>query len=447
MKESLPANKLISHYRILHKLGAGGMGEVYLAEDTRLNRKVAIKLLLTESTADEESRKRLLREAQAAAKLDHPNICSIYEVAEEDGRSFIVMQYVEGETLAKLIQRKPLDLRESLDIAVQVADALAEAHRHSIIHRDIKPQNIMVTPRGQAKVMDFGLAKVVRERSLAESEAETESLLTEPGVILGTVPYMSPEQVRCEMPDLRSDIFSFGAVLYEIVTGHQPFPTESAAATFSSILTREPPPLARYSREVPAELERIVRKTLRKDREERYQTARDLLIDLKNLKHHLEFDAETERSKESLSSGGATTVASAGQMSVATANDPVTRTGEIAAARTTSSAEYVVNKIRRHKLAALIALLVIVTAALGLGLYLHARNSEVAIDSIAVLPFDNQNHDPNTEYLSEGLTESIINSLTQLPNLKVIARSSAFHYKGKEADPFAAGKESGCALS
>jgi len=443
MKESSPANTTISHYRILSRLGAGGMGEVYLAQDTTLNRKVAIKLLPPESVTDEQAKKRLIREAKAAATLDHPNICAIHEVGEEDGRSFIVMQYIEGETLAKLIQRKALDLRESLDIAVQVADALAEAHRHGIIHRDIKPQNIMVTPRGQAKVMDFGLAKVVRERSLAESEAETESLLTEPGVILGTVPYMSPEQVRCEIPDVRSDIFSFGAVLYEIVTGHQPFSAESTAATFSSILTREPPPLARYSREVPAELERIARKTLRKDREERYQTARDLLIDLKNMKHHLEFDAETERSKESLSSGGATTVASAGRMSVATANDPATRTGEIAAARTTSSAEYVVNELKRYKLAALIALLVIVTAALGLGLYLHARNSEVAIDSIAVLPFDNQNHDPDTEYLSDGLTESIINSLTELPALRVIARSSVFRYKGRDADPLGVGHELG----
>jgi serine/threonine-protein kinase len=440
---ALQSGTQLGAYRILGPLGAGGMGEVYLAEDTQLDRKVAIKFLPPESIADEQAKKRLVREARAAAKLDHPNICAIHEVGEEGGRSFIVMQYIEGETLANRIHRNPMVLRDVLDVAVQVADAVAEAHRHGIIHRDIKPQNIMVTPRGQAKVLDFGLAKVVRERSLAESESETESLLTEPGVILGTVPYMSPEQVRCEMPDVRSDIFSFGAVLYEIVTGHQPFSAESAAATFSSILTREPPPLARYSREVPAELERIVRKTLRKDREERYQTARDLLIDLKNLKHNLEFDAETERSKESLSGGGATTVASAGQMSVATANDPATRTGEIAAARTTSSAEYVVNELKRYKLAALIALLVIAAAALGLGLYVHTRNSEVAIDSIAVLPFDNQNHDPDTEYLSDGLTESIINSLTQVSNLKVIARSSVFRYKGKETDPLAAGKELG----
>jgi serine/threonine-protein kinase len=419
------------------------MGEVYLAEDKRLARQVAIKVLPSESIGDQQSNKRLIREAQSAATLDHPNICTIHEVGEEDGRSFIVMQYVEGETLATLIRRKPLELREALDIAGQVADALAEAHSRGIIHRDIKPQNIMVTPRGQVKVLDFGLAKVVRERALVESEAETESWLTTPGTIIGTVPYMSPEQVRGEELDARSDIFSFGAVLYETVTGHQPFSAESAAATFSSILTQEPLPLARYSRDVPAELERIVRKTLHKDRDERYQTARDLLIDLKNLKHRLEFDAETERSKESLSSGGATTVASVGQMPVATANDPVTRTGEIAAARTTSSAEYVVNELKRYKLAALIALLVVVTGALGLGLYLHARNSEVAIDSIAVLPFDNQNHDPDTEYLSDGLTESIINSLTQLPALRVIARSSVFRYKSRDADPLGVGHELG----
>jgi serine/threonine-protein kinase len=443
MEESPQANETISHYRIVSKIGAGGMGEVYLAEDTNLHRKVAIKFLPAESIADEAAKKRLIREAQAAATLDHPNICAIHEVGEEDNHSFIVMQYIEGETLAKLIQRKPLDLRESLDIAVQVADALAEAHRHSIIHRDIKPQNIMITARGQVKVLDFGLARVVRERALIESSVETESLLTEPGMIIGTVPYMSPEQVRGEALDARSDIFSFGAALYEIVTGHQPFSAESAAATFSSILTREPPPLARYSREVPAELERIVRKTLHKDRDKRYQTARDLLIDLKNLKHNLEFDAETERSKESLSSSGTTSVASAGQMSVATASDPVTRTGEIAAARTTSSAEYVVNELKRYKLAALIALLVILSASIGLGLYLHARNSEVAIDSIAVLPFVNQNHDPETEYRSDGLTESIINSLAQLQNLRVIARSSVFRYKGKDTDPMAVGKELG----
>lgn len=192
------AGTTISHYRVITKLGAGAMGEVYLAEDTLLDRKVAIKFLPTKSTADEQAKKRLVREARAAAKLDHQNICSIYEVAEEDGQSFIVMQYVEGETLATRIQRKPLELRESVDIAVQVADGLSEAHSRGIIHRDIKSQNIMVNARGQAKVMDFGLAKIIEQRSLIESDAETESLLTAPGMIVGTVPYMSPEQVRGE---------------------------------------------------------------------------------------------------------------------------------------------------------------------------------------------------------------------------------------------------------
>ncbi|MFY9608030.1 MAG: alpha/beta fold hydrolase [Blastocatellia bacterium] len=304
MKAPAPGT-IISHYRILQRLGAGGMGEVYLAEDTQLDRKVAIKFLPPESLSDEPAKKRLVREARAAAKLDHPNICSVYEVAEEDSRRFIVMQYVEGETLASRIQRKPLELKEVLEVAAQIADALAEAHSHGIIHRDIKPANIMLTARHQAKVMDFGLAKVVRERSLTDTTAETESLLTEPGAIIGTVPYMSPEQVRGESLDARSDIFSFGAVLYEMLSGRQPFSAESAAATISALLIRDPPPLARYSREVPAEMERIVAKALRKNREERYQTAKDLFIDLKTLRQRLEFQAELGRSQSPDSRGGA----------------------------------------------------------------------------------------------------------------------------------------------
>jgi len=301
-------SQTISHYRIISKLGAGGMGEVYLAEDTRLDRKVAIKFLPPESTADEQAKKRLVREAKAAAKLDHPNICAIYEVNEEDSRSFIVMQYVEGETLAKLIERPPLELREALDIAVQMADALAEAHSRGIIHRDIKPQNVMVTARGQVKVLDFGLAKVVQQRSMVESEAETQSLLTEPGLIIGTVPYMSPEQVRGEVLDARTDIFSFGGVLYEMITGDRPFGAETAAETVLAILTKEPPPLLRYVNNVPEELQRIVCKCLEKDRGRRYPTTRDLAIDLENCRR--EFDQITT-SLESKPSGGESVAAGA----------------------------------------------------------------------------------------------------------------------------------------
>src|SRR4029453_10023397 len=218
------------------------------------------------------------------------------EVDEQDERIFIVMQYIEGETLASCITRRPIELGEVLDIAVQVADALAEAHSHGIIHRDIKPQNIMISARRQGKVMDFGLAKAVKTSNSLESEVETQSLLTEPGAIVGTVPYMSPEQVRGQSLDSRSDIFSFGSVLYEAISGHQPFAAENAPATLSAILAREPPMLARFSREIPQELERIVTKALRKDIEQRYQTVNDLLIDLKSLRQRLEFEAELERS-------------------------------------------------------------------------------------------------------------------------------------------------------
>jgi len=297
MKEAIPSGTAISHYRILNKIGAGGMGEVYLAEDTQLDRKVAIKFLPRESTLDEQANRRLIREARAAAKLDHPNICSIYEVAEEEGQSFIVMQYIEGETLASRIQGKPIELKDVLGMAAQAADALEGAHSRGIIHRDIKPANIMISARGQVKVMDFGVAKVIREGVSGESKAETCSLLTEPGTIVGTVPYMSPEQVRGDVLDARSDIFSFGSVLYEMVSGHQPFASENAATTCSAILTREPTPLARYSKQVPPELERIVSKALRKDREERYQTAKDLLLDLKSLKQEMEIAAKLEHLK------------------------------------------------------------------------------------------------------------------------------------------------------
>jgi serine/threonine protein kinase len=212
LSESLSPNTKLSHYRIISKLGAGGMGEVYLAQDTLLDRKVAIKCLSANSVAEEPAKKRLFVEARAAAKLDHPNICSVYEVGEEDGRQFIVMQYVEGETLDVRASRNPLPLSEILTVASQVADALAEAHAHTIIHRDIKPSNIMLTRRGQAKVMDFGLAKSIG--GTADSDANTQIVLTTPGTILGTLPYMSPEQVRGEQVDARSDVFSFGVTLY-----------------------------------------------------------------------------------------------------------------------------------------------------------------------------------------------------------------------------------------
>jgi tetratricopeptide (TPR) repeat protein len=270
----------ISHYRILSRLGAGGMGEVYLAEDTKLERRVAIKFLSVESATDDSAKKRLIREARAAAKLDHPNICAIHEVGEEGGRSFIVMQYVQGETLAERLQRDPLPLLDAVAIAEQVAKALGEAHAHKVVHRDIKPQNIMLTERGQVKVLDFGLAKTKPERVLGGCEADTEILVTESGVIVGTVPYMSPEQVRVEDLDGRSDIFSYGVLLYEMLSGRRPFEARSAAEIISAILTREPPPLKGPEGSVPVALERLVQKCLEKEPARRYQTTEELVDDL-----------------------------------------------------------------------------------------------------------------------------------------------------------------------
>src|SRR5436190_7464393 len=294
---ALPAGTRIGRYEITALIGSGGMGEVYLSEDTQLGRKVAVKILNSELAADATARKRLVREARAAATLDHPNICSIHEVGDADGHQFIVMQFVEGETLDARLKDRPVDIKEALNTAVQLADALAEAHTRGIIHRDIKPANVMITKRGEVKMMDFGLAKILSDGVPYGSEAETAALVSTPGTLIGTMPYMSPEQVRAETLDARSDIFSFGILLYELVTGQRPFHGASTAELASSILTHEPPPMARYSHDVPAELDRIVSKSLHKDPEDRYQTSKDLLIDLRTLRDEVEFRHRLERSQ------------------------------------------------------------------------------------------------------------------------------------------------------
>jgi serine/threonine protein kinase len=277
----------ISHYRIVEKLGRGGMGEVYLAEDKQLGRKVAIKFLPREVATDERAKQRLLREAKTAATLDHPNICAIYEVGQEGDNSFVVLQYIDGETLASRIKRHLPDLREALAIALQVADGLNEAHARGIIHRDIKPENIMLTTRNQVKVLDFGLAKVMTDSSI--SGADTASMLSVPGMLVGTLPYMSPEQVRCEELDCRSDIFSFGTVLYELLSGRRPFDAKSAAEVISAILTAEPAPISRSSlaHNGSAE-EELIRKCLEKDPALRYQTIGDLIPDLQHIRSEYE---------------------------------------------------------------------------------------------------------------------------------------------------------------
>jgi tetratricopeptide (TPR) repeat protein len=279
--------KLIGSYKIEARLGSGGMGEVYLAEDTKLERKVAIKFLPIELEEDDLARRRQIREARAAAKLDHPNICGIHEVAREASHSFIVMQYVEGETLASKIQRRPLELSESLDLAIQVADALSLAHSRGIVHRDIKPQNVMITPRGQVKVLDFGLAKLVRLDTTEQDAFYRESRLSETGLIIGTVPYMSPEQAKGEPVDARSDLFSLGALLYECVTGKPAFVGKTPVEICAQVIHVDPPPPSQLDPRGPPELDRIVAKALAKDCGARYQSAEQLLKELRVLRDAL----------------------------------------------------------------------------------------------------------------------------------------------------------------
>jgi len=443
---ALAAGTKLGRYEIRSKIGEGGMGEVYLAQDTKLARKVALKILPVEIAAHPDWMKRFVQEAKTASALNHPNIITIYEIEHIDSVNFIATEFIDGETLRRRMRKAPMKVGEVLDVAAQIAGALSAAHAAGIVHRDVKPENVILRADGIVKVLDFGLAKLTERPppDSVDAEAATKALVqTEPGVVLGTVAYMSPEQARGLAVDARTDIFSLGVVIYELIAGQAPFGGTTRSDLIAALLEREPPPLARFTPQVPAELERIVMKALAKDPDERFQTARDLLIDLKRLKQKLDVDAELERtSAPELRSGGGDAKPSQAREAISTAPRATAQTA-FGSSSATSSAEYLVSGIKQHKLAAAIALLVLVTGAAGLSVYLYSRNTEVTIESIAVLPFVNQNHDPDSEYLSDGVAESIINSLTQLPNLRVISRSSVFRYKGKEADPMAAGKELG----
>jgi serine/threonine protein kinase/tetratricopeptide (TPR) repeat protein len=444
--EGLSPDTNLSHYRIVSKIGAGGMGEVYLAQDTsELGRTVALKILAAEVAKDKDRLQRFTLEARTVSNLNHPNILTVHEFGQTDSASFIATEYVDGVTLREHLSSRRLKLIDVLDVAIQIVAALNAAHEAGVTHRDLKPENVMVRKDHIVKVLDFGLAKLSESRPLGTAKSETGEdaatkvlIRTEPGLIMGTVSYMSPEQSVGQGVDQRTDIWSFGVVLYEMIAGAVPFPGKDIHRQIIAIQEAEPLPLAQQVEGVPERLEEIVAKCLAKDKNERYQTAKDLLIDLRNLRRKLDVDAEIERTVAPAlrsSSGGASASTQGVQMNA--------RSASAAQMSTTSSAEYVVSGIKQHKIAAAIVLLALVVAAAGLGLYLHARNTEVAIESIAVLPFANQSQDPNTEYLSDGLTEGVINSLTQLPNLRVAPRNSVFRYKGKEIDPSAAGQELG----
>lgn len=410
---SLSTGNNLGRYQIISLLGVGGMGEVYVGLDTKLDRKVALKILPADVSSRRDRMDRFVREAKAAAALNHPNIAHVYEINETDGINFIAMEFIDGETLRTRILQGPQKLQDAVDITIQSASALVAAHQAGIIHRDIKPENVMIRRDGIVKLLDFGLAKLMidKEAEIDSSAPTVLNVKTKPGSVMGTTSYMSPEQARGLELDPRTDIFSLGVVLHEMVTGRLPFEGANSYEIVSSILSDKEVP--RLGIELD-ELERIASKALSKERDNRYQTTKDLLIDLQNLNDHLRFEAKIIRSSRP-------TLPSAHE-------------------QTRRAAPLLTQTIGRYRLAMLL-MIAIITGIVATGLYLRRTKSEVAIHSIAVLPFVNENKDPNTEYLSDGIPETIINSLSQLPNLKVMSRTSVFRYKGQQVNAQAIAKE------
>ena len=405
--------RAVGNYIITRRLGSGGMGEVYLAEDTRLARPAALKLLAAHLTADEERAGRFRQEALAASALNHPNIMTVYEIGQWRGRDFIATEYVEGVTLRTRMRGRGLSLAASLDIALQIAGALGAAHGAGIVHRDIKPENVMVRPDGLVKVLDFGIAKYTQPARAPSSKQEWVKTAT--GAVIGTTSYMSPEQARGTPVDARTDIWSLGVILYEVVARRLPFPGKTPTERVAAIIEREPEPLSKLRRGVPAELERVVSRALAKHRDERYARAADLAEDLRKLRATLGEDRPFRFALPAPARG--------------------------------------LPFPHRRRAIVLAALLLVITAALVAGLsYLRPgtggggereqrdpRQLGAAIESLAVLPFVNVGGSADTEYLSDGITESLINSLSQLPELTVMSGNSVFRYKGQEVDARTAG--------
>jgi eukaryotic-like serine/threonine-protein kinase len=411
----------LGRYEIISSLGAGGMGEVYLANDTKLDRKVALKILPQQFAEDADRMRRFVREAKSASALNHPNIITIHEIGEADGTHFIATEFIDGTTLSEYAKANYLNYKAVLEIAIQVASALEEAHTAGIVHRDIKPDNLMIRANGLVKILDFGIAKLSTPTSTDGEAATAIKGGTSAGMIIGTANYMSPEQAAGKVVDARSDIFSFGVLLYEMIAGRLPFAGETPIEMIGAILKDEPLPL---DANVPEEIQKIIGKCLRKDRAGRYQTSKDVLIDLKDAQKNLEAQNKSERS------------VSPEQEEKQTQILPAATTDEI---HQTTTNEAVADKPKLNRLLA-VGLAVLLLSALGLFAYRYFTPNR-QIESIAVMPFVNESGKADVEYLSDGMTETLIKSLSQLPNLSVKSRSTVFYYKGKETSPKKIGEE------